>query len=60
MANTITKRSLRNKGDPTILVGADPAGRMLEIVVAESEGIDVIIHAMPSHAMPARAELLEP
>ena len=38
-----------------MLIGADTAGRVLEIGVAESEGIDFIIHAMP-----ARAKFLEP
>jgi hypothetical protein len=41
--------------DLTMLVGADTAGRMLEIGVAQSEGIDFIVHAMP-----ARAKFLEP
>lgn len=41
--------------DLTMLVGADTAGRMLEIGVATSEGIDFIIHAMS-----ARAKFLEP
>ncbi len=40
--------------DLTMLVGADQAGRMLEIGVAHSEGIDFIIHALP-----ARAKFLE-
>ncbi len=41
--------------DLIMLVGADTAGRMLEIGVAKSEGIDFIVHAMP-----ARAKFLEP
>lgn len=40
--------------DLTMLVGADTAGRMLEIGVARSDGIDFIVHAMP-----ARAKFLE-
>ena len=40
--------------DLTMLVGADTAGRMLEIGVATSDGIDFIVHAMP-----ARAKFLE-
>jgi hypothetical protein len=40
--------------DLTTLVGADRSGRMLEVGVAQSEGIDFIIHAMP-----ARAKFLE-
>lgn len=34
--------------DLTMLVGADTAGRMLEIGVATSDGIDFIVHAMPA------------
>jgi hypothetical protein len=41
--------------DLTMLIGADAAGRMLEIGVAESEGIEFIVHAMT-----ARAKFLEP
>lgn len=37
-----------------MLIGADTTGRMLEIGVAESDGIDFIVHAMP-----ARAKFLE-
>ena len=37
-----------------MLVAADTAGRMLEIGVATSEGIDLIVHAMP-----ARLKVLE-
>ena len=40
--------------DLTMLIGADTAGRMLEIGVATSEGIAFIVHAMP-----ARAKFLE-
>jgi hypothetical protein len=40
--------------DLTMLVGADTAGRMLEIGVAQSEGLEFIVHAMP-----ARAKFLE-
>ena len=40
--------------DLTMLIGADTAGRMLEIGVATSEGIDFIVHAMP-----ARPKFLE-
>lgn len=40
--------------DLTMLVGAATAGRMLEIGVATSDGIDFIVHAMP-----ARAKFLE-
>ncbi len=41
--------------DLTMLIGADAAGRVLEIGVAESEGIEFIVHAMT-----ARAKFLEP
>ena len=34
--------------DLIMLVGADTAGRMLEIGVATSDGIDFIVHAMPA------------
>ncbi len=40
--------------DLDMLIGADTAGRMLEVGVAESEGIEFIVHAMP-----ARAKFLE-
>ncbi len=39
---------------PIRVFGADTAGRMLEVGVAESEGIEFIVHAMP-----ARAKFLE-
>ena len=38
-----------------MLMGADTAGRMLEIGIATSDGIDFIVHAMP-----ARNKFLEP
>jgi len=41
--------------DLTMLIGADTAGRMLEIGIATSDGIDFIVHAMP-----ARNKFLEP
>ena len=41
--------------DLTMLVGVDPAGRMLEIGAAQSDGIEFIVYAMP-----ARAKFLEP
>lgn len=34
--------------DLTMLVGADSAGRLLEVGVASAEGIDFIVHAMPT------------
>jgi hypothetical protein len=40
--------------DLIMLVGADTAGRMLEIGVATSDGIEFIVHAMP-----ARPKFLE-
>ncbi len=40
--------------DLDMLIGADTVGRMLEVGVAESEGIEFIVHAMP-----ARAKFLE-
>jgi hypothetical protein len=41
--------------DLVMLVGADSAGRLLEIGIAHAEGIEFIVHAMP-----ARAKFLEP
>jgi hypothetical protein len=32
--------------DLTMLVGADPAGRMLEIGTATADGVEFILHAM--------------
>jgi len=32
--------------DLTMLIGADPSGRLLEVGVASTEGIDFIIHVM--------------
>jgi hypothetical protein len=40
--------------DLDMLIGADAAGRMLEIGVATAEGIEFIVHAMP-----ARPKFLE-
>ncbi|MCZ6504510.1 MAG: hypothetical protein O6834_00810 [Actinobacteria bacterium] len=34
-------------GDLVMLIGADPNGRLLEIGVAEGEGVEFIVHAMP-------------
>jgi len=31
-----------------MLIGADEAGRMLEIGMATAEGIEFIVHAMPA------------
>lgn len=35
-------------GDLTMLIGADRHGRLLEIGVAEAEGLEFIVHAMPA------------
>jgi len=35
-------------GDLVMLIGADPNGRFLEIGVAEGEGVEFIVHAMPA------------
>ncbi len=40
--------------DLTVLIGPDEAARLLEIGVAEADGIEFIVHAMP-----ARAKFLE-
>lgn len=34
--------------DLVMLIGPDSASRLLEIGVAESDGFDVIVHAMPA------------
>ena len=34
--------------DLTMLIGADPAGRFLEVGTATSEGVEFIVHAMPA------------
>ncbi len=34
--------------DLTMLIGADAAGRMLEIGLATAEGTEFIVHAMPA------------
>ena len=40
--------------DLTMLVGPDTAARLLEVGIAEAEGMEFIVHAMP-----ARAKFLE-
>ncbi len=32
----------------TMLIGSDPAGRLLEVGTATAEGIEFIVHAMPA------------
>jgi len=34
----------------TMLIGADRTGRLLEIGVAEAEGIEFVVHAMPARS----------
>jgi hypothetical protein len=34
--------------DLTMLIGADAAGRLLEIGTATAEGVEFILHAMPA------------
>ena len=34
--------------DPTMLIGPDAAGRLLEVGTATAEGIEFIVHAMPA------------
>lgn len=34
--------------DLTMLIGADDSGRMLEVGVAEGDGVEFIVHAMPA------------
>jgi hypothetical protein len=35
-------------GDLVMLIGADQKGRPLEIGVADAEGVEFIVHAMPA------------
>ena len=37
-------------GDLVILVGGDRSGQLLEVGLAEAEGIDCIVHAMPARS----------
>ena len=37
-------------GDVAMLIGADQSGRMLEVGVAEGEGIAFVFHAMPARS----------
>ena len=34
--------------DLAMLIGADEAGRLLEVGVVEAEGLEFIVHAMPA------------
>ncbi len=34
--------------DMVMLIGGDEAGRLLEVGVAEAEGLEFIVHAMPA------------
>lgn len=36
------------RDDLVMLIGADEAGRLLEVVVVAGEGVEFIIHAMPA------------
>ena len=36
--------------DLTMLIGADPAGPLLEVGLAEAEGIEFVVHAMPARS----------
>jgi len=37
-------------GDVVMLIGADQNGRLLEIGVAEAEGVAFVVHAMPARS----------
>ena len=37
-------------GDLAMLIGADQNGRPLEIGVAEGEGVEFVVHAMPARS----------
>lgn len=36
--------------DVTMLIGGDQHGRLLEIGIAEADGIEFIVHAMPARS----------
>jgi hypothetical protein len=46
VSNSDERGARRRVRRRTTLIDADTAGRMLEIGVAQSDGIDVIVHAM--------------
>ena len=37
-------------GDLVMLIGGDRNGRLLEVGLAEAEGIEFIVHAMPARS----------
>lgn len=37
-------------GDLVMLIGGDRSGRLLEVGLAEAEGIEFIVHAMPARS----------
>lgn len=37
-------------GDLVMLIGADRNGRLLEVGIAEGEGVEFIIHSMPARS----------
>ena len=36
--------------DPVMLIGADSAGRFLDIGLVRAEGVEFIVHAMPARS----------
>ena len=37
-------------GDLVMLIGGDQNGRLLEVGIAEGEGVEFIVHAMPARS----------
>lgn len=37
-------------GDLVMLIGGDRSGRLLEVGMAEAEGIEFVVHAMPARS----------
>ncbi len=46
-AVSVPLRLVRQGGDRVLVIGADTAGRLLEVVVLDPDGDPVAIHAMP-------------
>ena len=54
MTTCCMRIAIRSVSSTSMLVGPDTAARLLEVGIAEAEGIEFIVHAMP-----ARAKFLE-
>ncbi len=46
-ATSVPLRIVRQGADRVLVIGADTAGRLVEVVVLDPEGDPVAIHAMP-------------